>query len=71
MFVHHLVTICLLVFSWSCNLVRIGTLVLLIHDFADIPLQVFMSTFIELNKFFFFKFLVCKINDIYEKTKNC
>ena len=49
MFVHHLVTICLLVFSWSCNLVRIGTLVLLIHDFADIPLQVFMLIFIELN----------------------
>ena len=40
MFVHHVVTLCLLGFSWACNLVRMGTLVLLIHDFADIPLEV-------------------------------
>jgi len=39
MFVHHVVTLCLLGFSWACNLVRIGTLVLIIHDFADIPLE--------------------------------
>lgn len=39
MFVHHVVTLCLLVFSWACNLVRIGTLVLVIHDFADVPLE--------------------------------
>lgn len=40
MFVHHVVTLCLLSFSWACNLIRIGTLVLVIHDFADIPLEV-------------------------------
>lgn len=40
MFMHHVVTLCLLTFSWACNLVRIGTLVLMIHDFADIPLDV-------------------------------
>ncbi|XP_046915903.2 ceramide synthase 6 [Dermatophagoides farinae] len=39
MFVHHVVTLCLLSFSWACNLIRIGTLVLVIHDFADIPLE--------------------------------
>lgn len=39
MFVHHVVTLCLLGFSWACNLIRVGTLVLVIHDFADIPLE--------------------------------
>jgi len=39
MFIHHVVTICLLCFSWACNLHRIGALVLIIHDFADIPLE--------------------------------
>lgn len=43
MFVHHVVTLCLLTFSWACNLVRIGTLVLIIHDFADIPLEVLFN----------------------------
>ena len=39
MLVHHIVTILLLTFSWTVNFVRIGTLVLVIHDFADIPLE--------------------------------
>ncbi|XP_074597407.1 ceramide synthase schlank [Brevipalpus obovatus] len=39
MFIHHLVTVLLLCFSWAGNLHRIGTLVLIIHDFADIPLE--------------------------------
>jgi len=39
MFVHHIATICLMTFSWVCNLHRIGTLVLLIHDCADIFLE--------------------------------
>jgi len=39
MFVHHIATICLMAFSWVCNLHRIGTLVLLIHDCADIFLE--------------------------------
>ncbi|RWS26193.1 ceramide synthase 6-like protein [Leptotrombidium deliense] len=39
MFIHHIVTVMLLCFSWACNLQRIGTLVLVIHDFADIPLE--------------------------------
>lgn len=39
MFVHHLVTILLLVLSWACNFHRIGALVLAIHDVADVPLE--------------------------------
>lgn len=39
MFFHHLLTIALMVFSWTCNFVRVGSLMLLVHDVADIPLQ--------------------------------
>lgn len=39
MFIHHIVTILLLVFSWACNFHRIGALVLAIHDVADVPLE--------------------------------
>lgn len=39
MFIHHIVTILLIVLSWTCNLVRIGTLVLIIHDCADVFLE--------------------------------
>lgn len=35
MFIHHVATIVLLSFSWICNLHRVGTLVLVIHDAAD------------------------------------
>ncbi|XP_049806568.1 ceramide synthase 6 isoform X1 [Schistocerca nitens] len=35
MFIHHIATISLMSFSWMCNLHRIGTLVLLVHDCAD------------------------------------
>ena len=33
--VHHIVTIFLMMFSWSCHFIRIGTLVLILHDCAD------------------------------------
>lgn len=35
MVLHHLITILLIYFSWSCNFVRVGTLVLVVHDVAD------------------------------------
>ncbi|KAL8558888.1 hypothetical protein ACOMHN_054319 [Nucella lapillus] len=35
MVLHHLVTIALIYFSWACNFVRVGTLVLVVHDVAD------------------------------------
>lgn len=40
MFIHHITTIALLGFSWTCNLTRVGTLVMIIHDVADIFLEV-------------------------------
>ncbi|XP_026668173.1 ceramide synthase 6-like, partial [Ceratina calcarata] len=39
MFIHHIATIVLMCFSWVGNLTRIGTLVLLVHDCADIFLE--------------------------------
>lgn len=39
MFIHHIATIFLMVFSWAVNVVRIGSLVLVIHDCADIFLE--------------------------------
>lgn len=39
MFIHHLVTLLLLALSWICNFHRVGALVLVIHDFADIFLD--------------------------------
>eukprot|EP00123_Amoebidium_parasiticum_P021241 comp6394_c0_seq1/m.2194 comp6394_c0_seq1/g.2194 ORF comp6394_c0_seq1/g.2194 comp6394_c0_seq1/m.2194 type:complete len:416 (-) comp6394_c0_seq1:195-1442(-) len=39
MAVHHWATIALLAFSYMANFVRIGTVVLLVHDFADIALE--------------------------------
>ena len=40
MFVHHIATISLMTFSWTVNLTRIGTLILLVHDVADGFLEV-------------------------------
>lgn len=39
MFVHHMITIVLIALSWVCNLHRVGSLVLLVHDCADIFLE--------------------------------
>ncbi|KAG0718072.1 Ceramide synthase 6 [Chionoecetes opilio] len=38
LFVHHLVTILLISFSWVVNFVRMGTLVLVVHECGDIPM---------------------------------
>lgn len=39
MFIHHLTTIFLIIFSYSCNLIRGGSLVLIVHDIADIFME--------------------------------
>lgn len=53
MFIHHIATITLMCFSWVGNLTRIGSLVLLIHDCADIFLEVSIQK--KLSQNFLFK----------------
>lgn len=38
--IHHIATLTLLSFSWISNYIRIGTLVMALHDSADILLEV-------------------------------
>ncbi|KAG7473904.1 hypothetical protein MATL_G00100920 [Megalops atlanticus] len=38
--IHHLATLTLLVFSWCANYIRIGTLVMIVHDASDVLLEV-------------------------------
>ena len=40
MVVHHVTTISLVVMSWTANMVRVGTLVLCVHDAVDYFLEV-------------------------------
>lgn len=40
MLVHHLATILLITFSYANNMIRAGTLVMCVHDSADIFLEV-------------------------------
>jgi ceramide synthetase len=40
MYAHHLATILLILLSYQNNYVRLGTLVLLVHDLSDIPVDV-------------------------------
>jgi len=39
MFIHHVATILLIGLSWSCNMVRAGSLILIVHDCADIFME--------------------------------
>lgn len=51
MCLHHMTTIALLGFSWTCNMIRMGTLVLLLHDIADPFLELAKTTrYIGLHK---------------------
>ncbi|XP_028398544.1 ceramide synthase 5-like [Dendronephthya gigantea] len=37
--IHHVVTISLMLFSYSCNFVRVGAVILLVHDVSDVILE--------------------------------
>ncbi|XP_061077891.1 ceramide synthase 2-like [Conger conger] len=37
--IHHLATLTLLAFSWCANYIRIGTMVMLVHDISDVLLE--------------------------------
>jgi hypothetical protein len=39
MFVHHVLTLLLISLSWICNIHRVGTLILLVHDCADVLVE--------------------------------
>ena len=43
MLVHHLATIMLITFSYTNNMIRAGTLVMVVHDASDIFLEVNQS----------------------------
>ena len=40
MFLHHLATISLITFSYVNNMARVGTLVMCVHDAADVLMEV-------------------------------
>jgi len=44
MYVHHIATIGLVAASWMCGYLRIGVLVLFIHDTSDVPLDLVKIT---------------------------
>ena len=68
MFIHHIATICLMAFSWICNLHRIGTLVLLIHDCADIFLEVSSMKYFPLEVSFF-RHAIYLVGHYHERAK--
>lgn len=39
MFVHHVLTLMLISLSWVCNIHRVGSLILLVHDCADVLVE--------------------------------
>ena len=48
MVVHHIVTVLLLVFSYNTGFFRIGCVIILLHDLADIFLEVSDQCFRDL-----------------------
>ncbi|KAK4308575.1 hypothetical protein Pmani_019730 [Petrolisthes manimaculis] len=52
MLLHHLTTVFLMSFSWVCNFVRGGTLVLLVHELADVLLMVAKMCYYAKKMFF-------------------
>lgn len=55
MFLHHLVSIFLITFSYVNNMARVGTLVLCLHDSAD--------ALLEVKTFFIFKSTKARVEE--------
>ncbi len=68
MFIHHIATITLLSFSYLVNFVRVGSLVLVVHDAGDYWLEVKQSK--EFFKNLFVYVLVCEDGEICTSTEN-
>jgi hypothetical protein len=71
MFIHHIATISLLSFSYIVNFVRVGTLVLVVHDCGDYWLEVKKNDrqfYLIMPSFLFF--LVCKNGEVCASTAN-
>lgn len=70
MFIHHIATIVLMSFSWVCNLTRIGSLVLVTHDSADIFLEVIVC--IYWCVYMFYEIFTCMlISSFYQVHFSC
>ena len=49
MIIHHIATISLMAMSWSANMVRVGTLVLCVHDAVDYIMEVSTTSLFTYN----------------------
>jgi hypothetical protein len=59
MIIHHIATISLMAMSWSANMVRVGTLVLCVHDAVDYIMEgAKLAKYCRYNKFCDFLFVV-------------
>jgi ceramide synthetase len=67
MFIHHIATILLLSFSYIVNFVRVGTLVLVVHDCGDYWLEVKIKKFFLIVSILFF-FSVQKWRNMHEHS---
>ncbi|XP_043290137.1 ceramide synthase 6 [Venturia canescens] len=69
MFIHHIATLALMSFSWVGNLTRIGSLVLVVHDCADIFLEAAkMAKYAKYQKLCDFIFFIFTILWIVTRT---
>lgn len=79
MFIHHMITLLLMALSWVCNLHRVGSLVLVVHDCADILLEVKQivhyfvheKTIDSIDRFSLFCFQAAKITKYAKYQKIC
>ena len=49
--IHHLATLILLSFSWCANYIRVGTLVMIVHDASDVLLEVWYDWYRSIEWF--------------------